>query len=219
LTELQIGLAGIALLFALLATSMPVGLRDDARVLGVFAVVVNVPAALHVPATTTTTRSELWAHGDSAVRVHTWASAFHTHHQKLFDAAQAGAQVRGGLAMATVGACTALGAICGPGRRRAATMAAVAPAEEMKRYKYHPGFAAGAVAAGGSIGMMIPPSIVFIVYGVMTEQSIGKLFIAGIVPGLLIAALFAATIALACALRPGLAPAATATSWRNGSTR
>ena len=115
--------------------------------------------------------------------------------------------------MATVGACTAFGAICGSGPATAATMAAVA-LPEMKRYKYHPGFAAGTVAAGGSIGMMIPPSIVFIVYGVMTEQSIGKLFIAGIVPGLLVAALFAATIALACALRPALAPAAQAATWR-----
>ena len=79
--------------------------------------------------------------------------------------------------MSTVGACTAFGAICGSGPATAATMAAVA-LPEMKRYKYDPGFAAGTVAAGGSIGMMIPPSVVFIVYGVMTEQSIGKLFIA-----------------------------------------
>jgi tripartite ATP-independent transporter DctM subunit len=84
----------------------------------------------------------------------------------------------------------------------------------MKRYRYHPGFAAGTVAAGGSIGMMIPPSVVFIVYGVMTEQSIGKLFIAGIVPGLLISGLFMATIWLACRLRPDLAPPVTAAGWR-----
>jgi tripartite ATP-independent transporter DctM subunit len=91
-------------------------------------------------------------------------------------------------------------------------MAAVA-LPEMKRYHYHPGFAAGTVAAGGSIGMMIPPSVVFIVYGVMTEQSIGKLFLAGIVPGLLVSFLFMATIWLLCKHRPELAPPVTAASW------
>jgi len=83
----------------------------------------------------------------------------------------------GGLAMATIGACTAFGAICGSGPATTATMAAVA-LPEMKRYKYSMELACGTVASGGSIGMMIPPSVVFIVYAIMTEQSIGKLFLA-----------------------------------------
>jgi len=110
----------------------------------------------------------------------------------------------GGLAMATVGACTAFGAICGSGPATAATMAAVA-LPEMKRYGYDLRLGAGTVAAAGSLGMLIPPSVVFIVYAVMTEQSIGRLFLAGVAPGLLIAALFCGVIWLQCRQNPDLA--------------
>ncbi len=91
--------------------------------------------------------------------------------------------------MATVGACAGFGAICGSGPATAATMAAVA-LPEMKRYGYADSLASGTVASGGSLGMLIPPSVVFIVYALMTEQSIGRLFLAGIVPGILITGLF-----------------------------
>ena len=215
MTELQTGLLGIALLFVLLASSMPVAFSMTLVGLVGFAAVVNWTAALHVLATDYYDTFSSYGLTVIPLFVFMGQVAFHTGiSKKLFDAAQSWfGWLRGGLAMATVGACTVFGAICGSGPATAATMAAVA-LPEMKRYKYNPGFAAGTVAAGGSIGMMIPPSIVFIVYGVMTEQSIGKLFIAGIVPGLLVAALFAATIALACALRPALAPAAQAATWR-----
>ena len=119
----------------------------------------------------------------------------------------------GGLAMATVGACTAFGAICGSGPATAATMAAVAM-PEMRRYGYSMELAGGSVAAGGSLGMLIPPSVVFIVYAIMTEQSIGKLFIAGVLPGLLIAAMFCVTIYISCRRRPELGPAGPKTTWR-----
>ncbi len=119
----------------------------------------------------------------------------------------------GGLAMATVGACTGFGAICGSGPATAATMASVA-LPEMKRFRYDLELASGAVAAGGSLGMMIPPSVVFIVYAIMTQQSIGELFIAGIVPGLLIASLFCIMIYVQCRRRPHLGPAGPRTSWR-----
>ena len=215
MSELQTGLVGIALLFVLLASSMPVAFAMTLVGVVGFAVVVNAPAALHVLATDYYDTFSSYGLTVIPLFVFMGQVAFHAGiSKKLFDAAQSWCGwLRGGLAMATVGACTAFGAICGSGPATAATMAAVA-LPEMKRYKYDPGFAAGTVAAGGSIGMMIPPSIVFIVYGVMTEQSIGKLFIAGIVPGLLVAALFMATIALACAFKPGLAPAATAATWR-----
>lgn len=215
MTDLQTGLLGIALLFALLASSMPVAFAMTLVGLVGFAAVVNGTAALHVLATDYYDTFSSYGLTVIPLFVFMGQVAFHTGiSQKLFAAAQSWCGwLRGGLAMATVGACTVFGAICGSGPATAATMAAVA-LPEMKRYQYHPGFAAGTVAAGGSIGMMIPPSIVFIVYGVMTEQSIGKLFIAGIVPGLLVAALFMATIALACAFRPGLAPAAHRATWR-----
>ena len=215
MNEFQIGLAGIALLFVLLATSMPVAFSMTLVGLAGFAVVVSGPAALNVLVTDYFDTFSNYGLTVIPLFVFMGQVAFHTGiSQKLFDAAQCWfGWLRGGLAMATVGACTVFGAVCGSGPATAATMAAVA-LPEMKRHKYHPGFAAGTVAAGGSIGMMIPPSIVFIVYGVMTEQSIGKLFIAGIVPGLLVSALFMGTIALMCRWRPALAPAAAATTWR-----
>ena len=95
----------------------------------------------------------------------------------------------GGLAMATVVACAGFAAICGSTNAAAATMATVT-LPEMKRYKYSDVLATGTVAAGGSLGVLIPPSVIFIIYGIMTEQSIGRLFIAGIVPGILLTILF-----------------------------
>ncbi len=135
--------------------------------------------------------------------------------RRLFHAAyQWLGALPGGLAMATVGACTAFGAICGSGPATAATMASVA-LPEMRRYKYSMELGSGAVAAGGSLGMLIPPSVVFIVYAIITEGSIGKLFIAGIVPGLFIAALFCITIYLQCKRRPELGPAGPKTTLRD----
>ena len=92
--------------------------------------------------------------------------------------------LRGGLAMATVAACACFAAISGSSLATAATLGAVA-LPEMKKYKYSDSLATGAVAAGGSIGILIPPSVILIIYGIITEQSIGKLFLAGFIPGIL----------------------------------
>ena len=215
MSELQIGLLGIAVLFALLASSMPVAFAMTLVGLGGFALAVNWTAALHVLATDY--YDVFSSYGLTVVPLFVFMGqvAFHTGiSKKLFDSAQCWfGWLRGGLAMSTVGACAAFGAICGSGPATAATMAAVA-LPEMKRHKYNAGFAGGVVAAGGSIGMLIPPSVVFIVYGVMTEQSIGKLFLAGIAPGLLVSALFMATIWLLCWRNPSLAPGVSTVSWR-----
>jgi tripartite ATP-independent transporter DctM subunit len=114
--------------------------------------------------------------------------------------------------MATVGACAGFGAISGSGPATAATMAAVAM-PEMRRYSYSESLAGGAVAAGGSLGMLIPPSVVFIVYALLTEQSIGSLFLAGILPGLLITLLFCLSIAFRCSRNPLLGPPGPKASW------
>ena len=111
----------------------------------------------------------------------------------------------GGLAMATIGACAGFAAICGSTNASAATMASVA-LPEMRRYRYDMKLATGTVAAGGSLGILIPPSVIFIIYGIMTEQSIGKLFTSGILPGLLLAGLFILTIYLWTRIRPELGP-------------
>lgn len=126
--------------------------------------------------------------------------------RKIYDAAHAWlGQYRGGLAIATVGACACFSAICGSTNATAATMATVA-LPEMKRYKYSPELATGVVAAGGSLGILIPPSVIFIVYGIMTEQSIGKLFMAGILPGILLSVLFILTIYIWVLISPRMAP-------------
>ncbi len=111
----------------------------------------------------------------------------------------------GGLAVAAVGACAGFSAICGSTNATAATMAAVT-LPEMRRYHYKDHLATGVVAAGGSLGILVPPSVIFIIYGIMTEQSIGKLFMAGILPGLMLTGLFVFVILLWATLRPEIAP-------------
>ncbi|MFC1534684.1 TRAP transporter large permease [Thermodesulfobacteriota bacterium] len=118
---------------------------------------------------------------------------------------------KGGLAMATVGACAGFSAISGSTNATAATMATVT-LPEMKRYGYDMGLATGTVAAAGSLGILIPPSTIFIIYGILTEQSIGKLFAAGIFPGILLSLLFIGVIYLRVLRNPSLAPPGPKTS-------
>jgi C4-dicarboxylate transporter DctM subunit len=115
--------------------------------------------------------------------------------------------------MATVAACAGFSAISGSTNATAATMATVT-LPEMKRYKYDMSLATGTVAAAGSLGILIPPSVIFIVYGILTEQSIGKLFAAGILPGILLSFLFLLTIHLRVRRNPSLAPPGPRTSLR-----
>ncbi|MGD8562126.1 MAG: TRAP transporter large permease [Desulfarculaceae bacterium] len=111
----------------------------------------------------------------------------------------------GGLTMATVLACASFAAMSGSTTATAAAMGAVA-LPEMKRYKYKDSLATGCVAAAGTLGILIPPSTIFIIYGLITQQSIGKLFVAGIVPGILITGMFIITVALVCWKNPEIAP-------------
>ncbi len=121
--------------------------------------------------------------------------------------------LRGGLAMATVCGATAFGAVCGSSIATAATMCTVA-LPEMRRYGYADQFSLGTICSGGLLGFMIPPSTAFIVYGIVTQESIGKLFIAGIMPGLLIAVLYMIAIYIVCRMNPSLATKAPAVPWR-----
>jgi len=114
----------------------------------------------------------------------------------------------GGLAMASQVACTIFGAICGSATATAATIGSVA-IPEMKKYDYDSSLSAGCIAAGGAIGVMIPPSIIFILYGVATEQSIAKLFLAGVLPGVLLMFLYIIAIWVICTKNPNLGPTAT----------
>ena len=120
--------------------------------------------------------------------------------------------LRGGLAMATVGACASFAAVSGSSLATAATMGTVA-LPEMKRYKYDPALATGCIAAGGSIGILIPPSVPLIIYGILANQSVGKLFIAGFIPGILEALFYIITIAILCRFRPEIGPPGPKTSF------
>ncbi|MDD4275200.1 MAG: TRAP transporter large permease [Desulfobacter postgatei] len=120
--------------------------------------------------------------------------------------------IRGGLAMATVAACTAFGAVCGSSPATAATMATVG-LPEMKRFNYDDALATGSVASGGGIGMIMPPSVVLIIYGILTEQSIGQLFVAGIFPALLVTLLFIGAIFITCLMDKNAGPAGEKFSW------
>jgi tripartite ATP-independent transporter DctM subunit len=134
--------------------------------------------------------------------------------KKLFDTAYVLlGHLPGGLTIATVAACAGFGAICGSTSATCATIGKVA-LPEMKRYNYKDSLATGTVTVAGGLGILIPPSTTFIVYGILTEQSIGKLFIAGLVPGIVLAALFMFTVAVACKVDPSAGPPGPKTTLR-----
>jgi len=134
--------------------------------------------------------------------------------RKLYDTAYKFlGSTRGGLAMATVSACPAFGAVCGSSPATAATMATVG-LPEMRRYHYADELSTGAVASGGGLGMIMPPSVVLIVYGVLTEQSIGALFVAGILPALLMTLLFIIAVYIQCTLDPKQGPPGESFTWK-----
>jgi tripartite ATP-independent transporter DctM subunit len=120
---------------------------------------------------------------------------------------------RGGLGIATIAACGGFAAISGSSVATAATFSTVAY-PEMRRYGYPQSFATGVIAAGGTLGAMLPPSTVLAVYGILTEQDIGKLFIAGVMPGLLAASMYITTVLLIGLARPNFLPAGPRHSWK-----
>src|SRR5579863_8534823 len=120
---------------------------------------------------------------------------------------------KGGLGIATIAACGGFAAISGSSVATAATFSAVAY-PEMRRYGYPQSFATGTIAAGGTLGAMLPPSTVLAVYGLITQQDIGKLFIAGILPGLLAIMMHMITIGIIGAVRPGFLPAGPRATWK-----
>lgn len=202
-----IGIIGIIVLIVLLYSKMPVGFAMGFLGLIGFSYVVSFDAGLNLLA------RDVWdvfsSYNLTVIPLFVFMGqiAFHAGiSRRLYDSAYVLlGHRRGGLAMTTVGACAAFSAICGSTNATAATMATVA-LPEMKRYGYDMGLATGTVAAAGSLGILIPPSVIFIVYGILTEQSIGKLFAAGILPGILLCFLFLLTIHLRVMKNPSLAP-------------
>jgi C4-dicarboxylate transporter DctM subunit len=203
----QIGITGIIILIVLLFSNMPVGFVMGLVGLGGFIFVKGPGPGLNLLA------SDIFeifsSYGLTVIPLFVLMGQLSFQSgisRRLFEAAYVLLGNRkGGLAMATIGTCAGFSAISGSTNATAATMATVA-LPEMKRYGYNMGLATGTVAAGGSLGILIPPSTVFIVYGILTEQSIGKLFMAGILPGILLTFLFMAAIYTVVTLNPSLAP-------------
>jgi tripartite ATP-independent transporter DctM subunit len=202
-----IGLIGIAVLFILIFLRVPVGFAMAAVGFVGFGCTVSFQASMSMMVKDVFSIFGSYSLTVIPLFVLMGQLAYHSGISKrLFNAAYRFiGHWSGGLAIATVGACAAFSAICGSTNATAATMGA-ATLPEMKRYNYQPELATGVVAAGGSLGILIPPSVIFIVYGIETEQSIGRLFMAGIVPGLFLTLLFILAIVIWTRLRPELGP-------------
>ena len=201
------GVAGMAALLALLFLRMPIGIAM-ALVGAAGIAVLNTPdAALHVLGSYPFSYAAVQAL--SVIPLFVLMGNFAAvsgMSADLFAAAYAWlGHRRGGLASATILACAGFAALSGSSVASAITMGRVT-LPEMRRYGYDPRLATGVVAAGGTLGILIPPSTVLVIYGILTEQSIGKLFLAGFLPGLLLTALFIVTVVIVCAARPDFGP-------------
>lgn len=210
-----IGLIGIVVLLAMLAGGVPIGVGLLLVGLGGLAVMISPEAALvkgGVVSFEIISKYELGVLPLFLLMAHICFAAGAS--RDFFDvAAKFVGHRRGGLALASIGGCAGFGAISGSSLATVSTISSVA-LPEMRRAGYHPGFASGALAAGGTLGSLTPPSGALIVFGIIAEQSIGKLFAAAIVPGVTQALSYLVTIVLLCAFNPALGPATARVPWR-----
>ena len=215
MTPLSIGLIGLAVLFVLLLSRMPIGLVMALVGFAGFAIIAGFNDALGVLGTVPYSTFANYNMSIIPLFILMGAFCFYSGLSKdLYDTVHAWlGHFRGGLSMATVGACASFAAVSGSSLATAATMGTVA-LPEMKRHQYDDRLATGAVAAGGTIGILIPPSIVLILYAVLTEQSIGKLFLAGVIPGVLEALFYLFTIYILCKFNPQFGPPGPGTTFR-----
>ena len=209
MTEALLGFAGM---FALMVLRVPIAFAMGVAGLVGMGLMRSWPAAT---ASTVTEILDVAKYTLSVVPLFVLMGNFVTRagmSQELYRAAYAFiGHRRGGLAMSTVVACAGFGAICGSSIATTATMARVAM-PEMRRFGYQDGFAAGSIAAGGTLGILIPPSVILVIYGIMTEQSIGALFAAGVVPGILAAVCYVLAASFTTWRRPELGPPGERTS-------
>ncbi|HVP80664.1 MAG TPA: TRAP transporter large permease [Thermodesulfobacteriota bacterium] len=215
MSEISIGLLGLGVLIALFVTGLE--LAFAMLVVGFlgFAYIVSPGAALNLVAKDIFDSFESYSLTVVPLFILMGQLAFHAGIAKrLYDTANKFVgHISGGLAIATVAGCTVFGAICGSATATAATFAAVS-IPEMDRFGYSRKFSAGLVAIAGTLGIMIPPSVPMIIFGILTQQSIGKLFVAGILPGVVIALLFIFIILGRCKINPLIAPKAERFAWK-----
>ncbi len=207
MSETLIGVLGIAALFFFLFARMPVGMALLVVGFGGIWVIDGQRAA--VATMSSETYSSITAYSLSIIPLFVLMgnmAGAAGYSQRLYEAAYAWiGRFRGGLASSTVIGCAAFAAVSGSSVATAVTIGKVA-LPEMKRYGYADGLATGSVAAGGTLGILIPPSTGFVLYAILTEESIGRLFIAGILPGILLALLFVVVIAVLTTLNPSDGP-------------
>lgn len=202
-----LGLGGIAALFTLLALRMHIGLALALVGFVGYGMVVGIESSLPILGMTPYSSGSSYMLSVIPLFVLMGQFAFVSGISgEIFKAVHSWiGHMRGGLAMATILGCAGFSAISGSSLATAATMGTVAM-PEMRKYGYDPALASGSVAAGGTLGILIPPSIGFVIYGILIEESIGKLFMAGILPGIMLAFLFIVAVYVQCRLKPDLGP-------------
>jgi tripartite ATP-independent transporter DctM subunit len=215
MNEIAVGFTGVGLLFLLFLVRMPVAFAMGlVGFLGI-GCIDGFDIALSVMGTIPF--RQVYSYSLSVVPLFVLMGFFAFYSgisRDLFDTAYKWlGRLPGGVAMATLGACTGFAAACGSNTATAATMATIAM-PEMKRFNYDMGFAGATVAAGATLGILIPPSVILILYGMLVEQSIGKLFMAGILPGVLLSALMILAVFVQVRLAPKLGPKGPPTSFK-----
>lgn len=210
-----VALIGLLGMFALMLIGMPIAFAMLLAGLIGNAVLISTGAATHLLATNVW--EQFSSYGLSVVPLFVLMGQIAYRAgmtERLYNAAYTWVgHLPGGLACTTIAACAGFSAICGSNSATTATMGTIA-LPEMRRFRYDPALSAGAVAAGGTLGVVIPPSVVLIVIAVQTEQSLLRLFLASLVPGLMLTGLFLATVVLLFLRRPQLGPLGPRTSWR-----
>ena len=212
---LSLAIGAFVILFALMMLRVPVGIAMVLVGVGGFAVLTDFGPALSLLELTPIRTLTDFTFGLVPLFVLMGALANASGMSRdLFRASNAWlGHRRGGLALSTVAACGGFAAICGSSVATAATMSKVA-LPEMRRYGYADSLATGTIAAGGTLGILIPPSIVLAVYGIITETDIGRLFVAGLVPGLLAVLMYMAAVQGVAVVRPEWVPAGERSDWR-----
>ncbi len=207
MSPVQVGILAIILVFVLIISRMPVAYVMIVVGVAGYGFIISPDAALSIAASTI--YNTFASYSLIVVPLFVWMGyiAYHAGiSRRIYDAAyKVMGSFPGGLALATIAASAAFGAICGSTTATAATMSAVA-VPEMKRFRYSRSLATSVVASSAILGVMIPPSVIFIIYGIATGQSITLLFLAGILPGLLLMLLFMITTLIMIRNNPDLAP-------------
>jgi len=209
-----VAIIGFVALFAMMLLRVPIGMAMGlVGVTGFGYIVGGVPALKMVGQTSMRTVTD---YTFGVIPMFLLMGAFVSNSgmsRELFRAGNAFlGHLRGGLGIATIAACGGFAAICGSSVATAATFSRVAY-PEMRRFNYPQSFSTGVIAAGGTLGIMIPPSTVFAVYGLITEQDVGKLFVAGVLPGILAVCMYMITITVIGYARPGFLPPGKRAPW------